>query len=252
MKAKRFFSVLVSLFILSVLIKCSSPSSGGTVVVTPPPPKVDPPVLTVNYSTDTLGYGDLAAFSWKVTKDPNAKVTLNGNAVPKDGSYTSDRLFAKTTYKLVATGKGGSDNKSFDINVGDWSTSIFGLLTHGSWLFEGYGTQVVDSITGNITFYMYTDSELVGNSNYEREWDYLKDNRRKIYRNGNLISDESYKLSSNDSTIYVTNSDTLNIESITKQKFIYIDHGIELYDSNGDGIINAQRPFLFRFILKKK
>ncbi len=123
---------------------------------TPPAPTPTAPTLTVVYPQGTILYGDSTTFSWEA-KGSVTEVTLNGKRVGFSDTYQTSRLFdSVNTYKLVATGPSGTASKSFTINVGDWTTSVYGLISHDHWIF-GYLAE--NDSTTNYKWYILSKEE---------------------------------------------------------------------------------------------
>ncbi len=163
----------------------------------PPKPTPVAPTLTVVYPQAQFPYGDSASFSWEA-KGSVTEVTLNGERVGFSDSYQTGRLFdSVNTYKLVATGPGGTASKTFAINVGDWTTSIYGMISHSHWIF-GY-LAAKDSTTG-YKWYIYpkagTDPQFYTFAFFfEKNGNYVTKNR---YTN-KIISTHQWGLLPNDS-----------------------------------------------------
>ncbi len=132
MKKNSFLKELsLMAIILSVLLfvaGCTKPDN-------PPAPTPVAPVITLSgVTTDTLNYGDSTSFSWSVT-GKDVTVVLNGKAVKTNETYSTGRLFANKDYKLFAINAGGTVDSSFTIKVGDWTTSVYGIISHKHWIF---------------------------------------------------------------------------------------------------------------------
>lgn len=91
------------------------------------------PTLVIECDT-TLNYGDSTTLKWSTTF---------ANAVIIDGVYTSlsgtrefNQLLASEKHKIEVLASGGLIEKTININVGDWTTSNLGLLTHSPWKLE--------------------------------------------------------------------------------------------------------------------
>ncbi len=140
MKKNSFLKELsLMAIILSILI-----FAGCT--KTPPAPTPTAPTLTVTFPQGTIPYGDSVSFSWRA-EGKVSYVSLDGKEVAPIGSYQTKRLFdSVNSYKLVASGPGGSASKTFAINVGDWTTSVYGMISHKHWIFGYWSSK--DSLTG--------------------------------------------------------------------------------------------------------
>jgi len=90
-------------------------SNGTTEVDTAGFTVQNPPQSTLFASPTTIPDGGSSTLTWTTTNAATA--TLNGNAVALNGSLVVTPA-ATTTYTLVATGPGGSANRSVTVNVG--------------------------------------------------------------------------------------------------------------------------------------
>ena len=96
-------------------------SSTSSVVVTvtavappPPPPPAPAPTATLSASAASIVSGGSVTLTWTTTNATSA--TLNGGAVAVNGSQAFSPT-VNTTYTLMATGAGGSVNKSVSVTV---------------------------------------------------------------------------------------------------------------------------------------
>jgi len=101
---------LASLLAILLVVGCTKPKN-------PPAPTPTAPILTVVYTTDSVVYGGTASYSWTLSGDLTAVVTLDGSIVKSTDSRITDKLFESETHTIVATGKGGTVTKNFTIKV---------------------------------------------------------------------------------------------------------------------------------------
>jgi hypothetical protein len=100
-----------------------------TITVTMPPA----PVITISGLPEMVRYGDPATFTWDIS-GVYTTATLDGKTVGATGSFTTKMLLASEEHNIVVTSPSGNVEKKFSINVGDYTTSPFGLLTSGTWV----------------------------------------------------------------------------------------------------------------------
>jgi len=122
----------------------------------PPAPTPVAPVITLSgVVTTPLNYADSTSFSWSVT-GKNIIVSLNGKKVSPTGTYSTGRLFTETTYKLSATNGGGTVSQTVAIKVGDWTSSMYGMISHSYWIFGSISEK--SDLTHNL-WYVFTKDE---------------------------------------------------------------------------------------------
>ncbi len=153
MKKKRNWKLLLPMAIiisaLFAIAGCQKPNS-------PPTPTPEAPVITVKVvPSGTLAYGDSASISWSVT-GTDVTVVLNGKKVKTNETYSTGRLLADKTYHLFATNSGGTVDSSFTIKVGNWTTSTYGLISHGYWIF---GSLSEKGYYNNYQWYVFTKDQ---------------------------------------------------------------------------------------------
>lgn len=177
------------------------------------------PTLVIECDT-TLNYGDSTTLKWSTTF---------ANAVIIDGVYTSlsgtrefNQLLASEKHKIEVLASGGLIEKTININVGDWTTSNLGLLTHSPWKLESikyfnadgslYSTlnlseeqltnYYIHEIDGKCKFF-YKNGQKYGGC----DWRFLPDN--KI-----LVGDQKRD-------IYLLDKDHFTEREITENGYIY-------------------------------
>jgi len=148
MKNLKNIPALLILLVIFVAVGCSKPNN-------PPAPIPDAPKITAYVPAGILPYADSANFSWTVTGEISS-VTLDGKDVSPSGSHNTGRLLVDQDYTLRATGPGGSDSKTIAIKVGDWMTSMYGMISHGYWIFGSISEK--SDLTHNL-WYVFTKDE---------------------------------------------------------------------------------------------
>ena len=112
--------------------------------------------LTVEPSGIVLPYGDTCTVSWEIAN--LSMVYLNGEPVDTYRNKKVLRLFADTKFTL--TGKFGdyTFTEEQEVQVGDWTTSTFGLVSYYPWKYKALS---VSSFEGEILDYWIPDPELL-------------------------------------------------------------------------------------------
>jgi len=98
--------------------------------------------LTVEPSGIVLPYGDTCTVSWETAN--LSMVYLNGEPVDTYRNKKVLRLFADTKFTL--TGKFGdyTFTEEQEVQVGDWTTSTFGLVSYYPWRYDSLGRSSLD------------------------------------------------------------------------------------------------------------
>jgi hypothetical protein len=98
--------------------------------------------LTVEPSGIVLPYGDTCTVSWEIAN--LSMVYLNGEPVDTYRNKKVLRLFADTKFTL--TGKFGdyTFTDEQEVQVGDWTTSTFGLVSYYPWRYDSLGVSSLD------------------------------------------------------------------------------------------------------------
>ena len=98
--------------------------------------------LTVEPSGIVLPYGDTCTVSWEIAN--LSMVYLNGEPVDTYRNKKVLRLFADTKFTL--TGKFGdyTFTEEQEVQVGDWTTSTFGLVSYYPWRYDSLGRSSLD------------------------------------------------------------------------------------------------------------
>ncbi|MDD2312860.1 MAG: hypothetical protein PHT14_09980 [Petrimonas sp.] len=128
----------------------------------PPPPVVDSelvPTLELSVTPEgVIPYGEGSVVINFQTKDAN-QVLVNGVRKPsvKLGTHTiKEKLFKDTTLVVKAINIKKMVEKSVTIQVGDWTTSSFGLVSYYPWKYKALS---VSSFEGKILDYWIPDPE---------------------------------------------------------------------------------------------
>ncbi len=112
--------------------------------------------LTVEPSGIVLPYGDTCTVSWEIAN--LSMVYLNGEPVDTYRNKKVLRLFADTKFTL--TGKFGdyTFTEEQEVQVGDWTTSTFGLVSYYPWKYDSIG---ISSLDGKILERWGLDPEIL-------------------------------------------------------------------------------------------
>jgi len=243
MKTIKLIPIIICILVL--IVGCKKSESDPVV---PDPVIPPPPVLTVTAPQGVIPYGDPVTISWSA-EGVISSVTLNNKPVDRAGSFTIERLLENETYSLNASGPGGQVNKTITLTVGDWKSSTFGLLTNGYWLFVGAGYKSPSVMND---YYMWTEYELRGSPWYDQKTYFTKEGRFIIYELGKVVANVGFNLLNMRYVLDTGDGGSLyDIEKINETEFVSIGHTTEFYDSDGDGIVDAQRPSLFKKIYKR-
>ena len=131
----------------------------------PLPPVIEPeelePTLELSITPEgVIPYGEGSVVINFQTKDAN-QVLVNGVRKPsvKLGTHTiKEKLFKDTTLVVKAINIKKMVEKSVTIQVGDWTTSTFGLVSYYPWKYKALS---VSSFEGEILDYWIPDPELL-------------------------------------------------------------------------------------------
>ena len=157
---KHFLTPLTALLLLAGgLLVCGCEKEPP-----PPPPVVDSelvPTLELSVTPEgVIPYGEASVVINFQTKDAN-QVLVNGVRKPsvKLGTHTiKEKLFKDTTLVVKAINIKKMVEKSVTIQVGDWTTSTFGLVSYYPWKYKALS---VSSFEGKILDYWIPDPELL-------------------------------------------------------------------------------------------
>ncbi len=131
----------------------------------PLPPVIEPeelePTLELSITPEgVIPYGEDGVVINFQTENAN-QVLVNGVRKPsvKSGTHTlNERIFKDTTLNVKAINIKKMVEKSVTIEVGDWTTSTFGLVSYYPWKYKALS---VSSFEGEILDYWIPDPELL-------------------------------------------------------------------------------------------
>ena len=143
---KHFLTLITALLLLAGgLLVCGCEKEPP-----PPPPVVDSelvPTLELSVTPEgVIPYGEASVVINFQTKDAN-QVLVNGVRKPsvKLGTHTiKEKLFKDTTLVVKAINIKKMVEKSVTIQVGDWTTSTFGLVSYYPWRYDSLGRSSLD------------------------------------------------------------------------------------------------------------
>ena len=153
---KHFLTPLTALLLLA----------GGLLVYgcekePPPPPEVEPelqPTLELSVTPEgEIPYGDVATLEWKTTNAFRLFINDERQDNYKEGNKGTGKLFKDTTYTVKAQRVTLFAQKSVTIEVGDWTTSTFGLVSYYPWRYDSLGRS---SLNGKVLKRWKADPEL--------------------------------------------------------------------------------------------
>lgn len=98
--------------------------------------------LTVEPSDTILPYGNTCMVTWE-TANVNP-VYLNGEKVKYLSGANTYRLFANMRYTLTGHFGDYTFNDEQEVQVGDWTTSTFGLVSYYPWRYDSLGRSSLD------------------------------------------------------------------------------------------------------------
>ena len=163
----------------------------------------DAPSISLISPSEVIRYGDKATYSWEVS-GVYTSITLDGVGITAKDTKTTSMLFETEEHTIVAEGPGGKTTKTFKLNVGDYTTSPFGLLTYNSLTWTLVKDELIrrddesliaefNLINEKYTFYkdFKYKYEFV-TSVYTRTWEF-RDNEKKIYCGAEFIIKELTK-----------------------------------------------------------
>ena len=140
---KHFLTPLTALLLLAGgLLVC------GCEKEPPPPPEVEPelqPTLELSVTPEgEIPYGDVATLDWKTTNAFRLFINDERQENYKEGNKGTGKLFKDTTYTVKAQRVTLFAQKSVTIEVGDWTTSKFGLVSKYPWRYDSLGRSSLD------------------------------------------------------------------------------------------------------------
>ena len=139
---KHFLTPLTALLLLAGgLLVCGCEKE-------PPPPEVEPelqPTLELSVIPEgEIPYGDVATLEWKTTNAFRLFINDERQDNYKEGNKGTGKLFKDTTYTVKAQRVTLFAQKSVTIEVGDWTTSTFGLVSYYPWRYDSLGVSSLD------------------------------------------------------------------------------------------------------------
>ena len=142
---KHFLTPLTALLLLAGgLLVC------GCEKEPPPPPEVEPelqPTLELSVTPEgEIPYGDVATLEWKTTNAFRLFINDERQDNYKEGNKGTGKLFKDTTYTVKAQRVTLFAQKSVTIEVGDWTTSKFGLVSKYPWRYDSLGVSSLDGM----------------------------------------------------------------------------------------------------------
>ena len=166
---KHFLTLITALLLLA----------GGLLVYgcekEPPPPEVEPelqPTLELSVTPEgEIPYGDVATLEWKTTNAFRLFINDERQENYKEGNKGTGKLFKDTTYTVKAQRVTLFAQKSVTIEVGDWTTSTFGLVSYYPWRYDSLGRSSLD---GKILKRWEAAPELLSSvTNFHRDGRYI-------------------------------------------------------------------------------
>ena len=170
---KHFLTLITALLLLAGgLLVC------GCEKEPPPPPEVEPelqPTLELSVTPEgEIPYGDVATLEWKTTNAFRLFINDERQDNYKEGNKGTGKLFKDTTYTVKAQRVTLFAQKSVTIQVGDWTTSTFGLVSYYPWKYKAQritrdgvilSTWQLDEEEKSWVFYFHKDGKLTFSSN---------------------------------------------------------------------------------------
>ena len=140
---KHFLTLITALLLIAGgLLVC------GCEKEPPPPPEVEPelqPTLELSVTPEgEIPYGDVATLEWKTTNAFRLFINDERQENYKEGNKGTGKLFKDTTYTVKAQRVTLFAQKSVTIQVGDWTTSTFGLVSYYPWAIDSLGFSSLD------------------------------------------------------------------------------------------------------------
>ena len=164
----------------------------------PTPPVVDPelmPKLELSVTPQgEIPYGEVATLKWKTINALRVFVNDERQENYKEGNKGTGKLFKNTKFVVRATNVKLFTEETMEIEVGDWTTSTFGLVSYYPWKYKALR---ISSLDGKILDYWIPDPEVLSWIMY-----FHRDGRYTVSN----YSGVQYWLVPNDSTIVINNA----------------------------------------------
>ena len=159
----------------------------------PPPPPVEEekdPTLEVFSPEEEIPYGEKnIVLSWTAT---NAKsVYINGIKRSGESHTILERLFQDSTFIFKAVNVKKETEKEITLNVGDWTTSTFGMVSYYPWR---YKKMSISDMKDNVLAWWLPDEE-------ERSWVFYYHKNGVITFSPNLSTGRELWLIKDNSTL---------------------------------------------------
>jgi len=133
-------------------------------------------------------YGDVATLEWKTTNAFRLFINDERQDNYKEGNKGTGKLFKDTTYTVKAQRVTLFAQKSVTIEVGDWTTSSFGLVSYYPWRKDSLGFSSLDGkilrrwsvtpVEKTVTYFFLREGTMYssGNLNWVVSWYILDEN----------------------------------------------------------------------------
>ena len=169
--------------------------------------------LTISPNDAVLPYGNDVTVTWNITNFKTA--TLNGEAITTaTGSKEVKKMLKDSVFTIVATNFTKSVTTSKTVVVGDWTSSVFGKITHGYWRNTSF---IVWSLEGLILWETpFTDADI------NKKWYFYPDFTYSIFRADDTpwsIGISIWGLDS-DATHFIWGPKNYLIEELTQDRFV--------------------------------
>lgn len=201
----------------------TSKTATATVVVNLPPA----PVITITAPTEAIPFYGVAKVEWKIEGIFN-KITLDGTEITSEptGSRSFEKLIATASHTITAEGPGGTTTQTIQLLVGDWTTSVFGLLTQGDvgrFQLKKYDEMTLDRV-------VYNSEEIIEGIDPNWTIEISKDMFFRVKKDGKQVGSYKWTLSDDEKSIDAGDQKR-EIFSLTKDSLVLIEPLIHISDS---------------------
>jgi len=176
------------------------------------------PTITVTVTpSGIIPYHDTATISW--TSTDATKVTIDSVEVALNGSQDFNNLIIGQNVVIEATNDTKTASETITIEVGDWTTSVYGMINHSYWRNTEAYFVVHDPVNGESTHSVPLTPEDIA-----QQWFYKDDGKYYVYNPGDSIAlgSSQWVLDDEDPTILILGEGSIfKIEEITPDSFIY-------------------------------